>query len=101
MGLISLIIHSVTQGFAVNGQALILRGMDLIPTLQSPVQFDGIDPNQYIPDNVFAGHDVLAVFITATKTSPGRCAETLGPIGYCPVSPHAAQAGGSGNPQDG
>jgi len=65
MGLISLIIHSVTHGFAVNGQALILRGMDLIPTLQSPVQFDRIDPNQYIPDNVFAGNDVLAVFITA------------------------------------
>jgi hypothetical protein len=51
MGLISLIIHSVTHGFAVNGQALILRGMDLIPTLQSPVQFDRIDPNQYIPDH--------------------------------------------------
>ena len=100
MGLMSLVIDGVAHSLAVDGQTFILLGIDLVPLVQGSVQMDGIDPDQNITDDVFAGDDVAAVFITATEPLPRIFAETLGPIGDCPVSAHSTQAGPGGNGQN-
>ena len=100
MGLIPLIIDGVAHSLAVNGKTFIFLGIGFVPLLQSPVQMGGIDPNQNIADDEFAGDNVATVGITATETLPGVFAEAVGPIGDCSVSAHPAQAGCGGNSQD-
>lgn len=101
MSLIPVIIDGVAHGFAVDGQTFIVLGRGLVPVLQGSVQMDGIDPDQNITDDVFAGDDVAVVRIPAPETPPGIFAEAFGPIGDCPVSAHPTQAGPGGNSQDG
>jgi len=88
MGLAPLIINGIAHGFTVYGQAFILLCICLVPFLQSSVQVNGINADQNITDNVFAGYNVAALVITATKTSSGVFAEALCPIGDCPVAAH-------------
>jgi len=95
------IINGIAHGLAVYGKAFVVVGIGLIPVLQGSVKMDGIDPDQDIADNVFAGDTVLAVVIAAPEPPPGILAKAFGPIGDCPVSAHPTQAGPGGNSQDG
>ena len=100
MCLIPLIVDSVAHGLAVEGKTFVMLGIGFVPVLQSSVQMDGIDPDQNITDDVFAGDNIVVVGITAAETLPGIFVEAFGPIGDCPVSAHSTQAGPGGNGQD-
>jgi hypothetical protein len=97
MGLIPLLIDGIGHGFAVDGQAFVFLGVSLVPALQGSIQMRGIDPDQDIPDDGFAGDGVTALEVTAAETLSGPLAETFGPIGHRPVSAHATQTGPGGN----
>ena len=93
VGLMALIVDGVTHGFAVNGQAFVLLRVALVPALEGSVQRDGIDPDQEIADNRFAGDAVAALLVAAAEAPPGMLAKALGPIGDGPVPAHSTEAG--------
>lgn len=95
--LIALIVDSVFHGFSVDGQALIALSVDAIPALQSRVELNRVDADQYITDDGEAGYDIAPVFISAAKTLPGFLAKAFGPVRYSQVSTHSTQGGSCGN----
>jgi len=95
--LIALIVDSVFHGFSVNGEALIVLSVDVIPALQGMVEMNRIDANQHITDDGEAGDDIAPVFISAAKTLPGFLAKAFGPVRYSQVSTHPTQGGSGGN----
>src|SRR5271169_1009045 len=101
MGLTALVIEGVAQGLAVDGETLILPGVDFVPASQGAVQMGGGDADQNIAEDVLAGHDVTAPLATAPEALPGLLPETLGPIGDRPVAAHAAEDGSGRNGQNG
>jgi len=94
--LIALIVDSVFHGFSVDGQALILLSIDVVPALQGMVEMNRIDANQHITNDGEAGYDITPVFISAAKTLPSFLTKAFGPVRYGQISTHPAQGGSGG-----
>jgi hypothetical protein len=90
MGLMTLVINGIAHGFAIDGKTLVFLSVGFVPTLQGPVQLDGINPDQDVADNRLTGNKVTLLNATATEAPTGILAQAFSPIGHGRVSAHAA-----------
>lgn len=94
VGLLSLLINRVTQGFTVNGETLVLFSKYGIPLLQRPIDFNRVNPDEQITDDKFTGDAVAAAFLpTTTKALSGFRTQIIGPTGYGLVAAHLCPMG--------
>jgi len=100
VGLIALIVDGVAHGFAIDGQALVVAGVDAVPFLQGAVQTHRINADKHVTDDRQARHAVVAVSVAAAEASACFLSEAVGPIEDGLVAAHAAQGCSSGDGQD-
>jgi len=73
VGLAAVVVDGIAHGLAIDGEAFIDASKLRIPALQGLVEFGGINPNQDIAQDGFAGHriDVVAVAASEAGARPG------------------------------
>jgi len=71
MGLMTFIIDGVAHGLAIYGEAFVVLPIGSVPALQCPVEIDGIDADEDIPDDVLARDNAAAQFLPAAEALPG------------------------------
>jgi len=100
VSLIPLFVDCITHGFSINGQALVLFTIKQVPTLESFIEFCGVDSNQNITDSRLTGWYIASIFISATETLKGFLSKTIYPIGNRQITAHSAQCCGGSNGQN-
>jgi len=68
VGLATLRIDGVAHALAVDGQALVGRGILCVPALQGTVEQSRLHPDEHLADKGAAGHLVAAIAVAAAKT---------------------------------
>ena len=74
--LLSRFVNGVTHRLAINREAFVFLGEGHVPLLQSEIELDRINSDQYIPNDGFAGNDALFIF----ATTPKACTDLAGRI---------------------
>ena len=67
MGLPSLFVDSVTHGFAVDREAGVFLAEGIVPGLQCGVEIHGVDANEDVANDRFAGRQKTSFFTAAAK----------------------------------
>lgn len=101
VGLATFIVDGVAHGFAIDGQALVVSGVNAVPFLQSLVEAYRIDADKHIADDRQARHAVAAVSVTALEALACLLSKAVGPIEDGLVSTHATQGCRGGDGQNG
>ena len=101
MGLLAVGIQGIAHSFTIDGQHGVVLSEGLMVVLQSAVEMRGVDPNQDIADDGFAGDHVVSVDLPAAKSLFGFSTEAVGPVGDGLVTAHAAEGGGTSDGQHG
>ena len=60
VSLLSLLVNRVTQGFTINGEALVFLPKHRIPMLERGIELNRINPDQNVTDNRFTGYEIAA-----------------------------------------
>ena len=100
VGLPSLFVDGVAHGIAVDREALVSLSVIGITALERTVECVGINPNEQIANDAFAGNETLPVLDPTAEALACLGAQILGPPGNGLVAVHAAQGGTGGDGQD-
>ena len=89
--LMTVIVNGIAHRFPINGQALIMLTIGLVPSLDCLVELHRVHSNQNITDDGQAWHNESFVFVATVETLPGLLAQAFGPIRDGEIASHATQ----------
>ena len=90
VGLTARFIDGIAHGLAVDGEAFVGLAVDGIPALQGAVEVLGVDADEHIANDRFAGDRIAVVAVAATEPGPSLLAEVFAPLGDGLVAAHPA-----------
>jgi len=90
MGLVAVRVDGIAHGLAVDGEAFVGLAVDGIPALQGAVEVLGVDADEHIANDRFAGDRIAVVAVAATEPGPSLLAEVFAPLGDGLVAAHPA-----------